>query len=128
MPDTQRTKLNLPKIWPQASGNRFYATSGIDSDLDIQIQVAKPKLKKPRPYKVVLLNDDYTPMQFVVIVLQKFFDMNEVDAVHTMLSVHYNGSGVCGVFSYEIAEMKVRRVQDFSHQHSFPLQCTMEPE
>lgn len=95
---------------------------------DIQVQDSKPKLKKPRLYKVVLLNDDYTPMEFVVYVLRKYFDMQEEAAVTIMLGVHQSGSGVCGRFTREIAEMKVRDVLECARRHQHPLQCTMEPD
>ena len=100
----------------------------IPARIDSQVQDAKPKLKKPRLYKVVLLNDDYTPMEFVVHILQKFFGMQEGLAVSIMLNVHQKGSGICGVFTREIAEMKVREVLDCARRHQHPLQCTMEPE
>ena len=92
------------------------------------VEDKKPKLKKPRPYKVVLVNDDYTPMDFVVYVLQKYFEMSEQRAVLIMLDVHRSGSGVCGLYPREIAEMKVRDVLEFAKSHQHPLQCTMEPE
>lgn len=84
--------------------------------------------KKPSLYKVLLLNDDYTPMDFVVLVLQKFFGKNIEDATDIMLHVHHQGVGVCGVYSYEVAETKVAQVLDFGRQHQHPLQCTMERE
>ena len=77
-------------------------------------------------YKVILLNDDYTPMEFVVYVLQKIFNKNQEDATQIMLHVHQNGIGVCGVFSYEIAETKVIQVLESSRKNDHPLQCTME--
>lgn len=95
---------------------------------DLKTQRTKPKLKKPRLYKVILVNDDYTPMHFVVYVLQKFFAMPEERAVSVMLNVHQRGRGVCGVYAREIAEMKVRDVLDCARRHNHPLQCTMEPE
>lgn len=94
----------------------------------IKPQEAKPELKKPRLYKVVLLNDDYTPMDFVVQVLQTYFEMQEELAVQIMLNVHQSGSGICGRFTREIAEMKVRDVLECARRHQHPLQCTMEPE
>ena len=96
--------------------------------IDTQVQDSKPKLKKPRLYKVVLLNDDYTPMQFVIDVLQTYFNMTEELAVSIMLKVHQSGSGVCGRFTREIAEMKVRDVLECAKRYEHPLQCTMEPE
>lgn len=88
----------------------------------------KPKTKKPSLYRVLLLNDDYTPMEFVVHVLQRFFHMGMEDATRVMLHVHRRGVGLCGVFTYEIAETKVEQVMDFARQHQHPLQCTMEQE
>ncbi len=95
---------------------------------DTQLQDSKPELKKPRLYKVILLNDDYTPMEFVVNILCTYFSMPEELAVTLMIKVHQSGSGVCGRFTREIAEMKVRDVLDFARVHQHPLQCTMEPE
>ena len=85
---------------------------------------AKPK--KPSLYKVLMLNDDYTPMEFVVLCLQRFFRMDLEDATRVMLHVHQRGVGVCGIFSYEVAETKVNQVIDFARQHQHPLQCTLE--
>lgn len=100
----------------------------IQRDDGVAVQEAKPKLKKPKLYKVLLLNDDYTPMEFVVMVLERFFGMGREQAVRIMLHVHQRGIGVCGVFPRDIAETKVRLVMDFSRDHRHPLQCTMEPE
>ncbi len=86
----------------------------------------RTRTKKPQPYKVLMLNDDYTPMEFVVLCLQRFFRMSIEDATRVMLHVHQKGVGVCGVFSYEIAETKVEQVMDFARQNQHPLQCTME--
>lgn len=88
----------------------------------------RPKTKKPSLYKVLLLNDDYTPMEFVVHVLEKYFNKGREDATRIMLQVHQKGVGVCGVYTYEVAETKVTQVIDFSRQHGHPLQCTMEKE
>ncbi|MEQ9520148.1 MAG: ATP-dependent Clp protease adapter ClpS [Parvibaculum sp.] len=88
----------------------------------------KPKTKKPSLYKVLLLNDDYTPMEFVVHVLQRFFSKDMEAATTIMLHVHQNGVGICGVFTYEVAETKVAQVVDFARQNQHPLQCTMERE
>ncbi len=88
----------------------------------------RPKVKKPSLYKVLLLNDDYTPMEFVVHILEKFFSKSREDAVEVMLHVHRHGVGVCGVFTYEVAETKVAQVIEFSRRHQHPLQCTMEKE
>jgi len=86
----------------------------------------RTRTKKPSPYKVLMLNDDYTPMEFVVLCLQRFFRMNIEDATRVMLHVHQKGVGVCGVFSYEVAETKVSQVVDFARQNQHPLQCTLE--
>tara|TARA_B100001057_G_scaffold225797_1_gene226191 strand:+ start:363 stop:755 length:393 start_codon:yes stop_codon:yes gene_type:complete len=84
--------------------------------------------KKPSMYKVLLLNDDYTPMEFVVYVLQRFFSKNADDATKIMMHVHQNGVGICGVFTFEVAETKVSQVMDLARQHDHPLQCTMEKD
>lgn len=86
------------------------------------------KTAKPSLYKVLMLNDDYTPMEFVVLTLQRFFKMSLDDATRVMLHVHQRGVGVCGIFTYEVAETKVNQVIDFARQHQHPLQCTMEKE
>ena len=88
----------------------------------------RTKTKKPSMYKVLLLNDDYTPMEFVVYVLQRFFSKSVEDATKIMLHVHQNGVGICGVFTYEVAETKVSQVMDLARQHDHPLQCTMEKD
>jgi ATP-dependent Clp protease adaptor protein ClpS len=87
---------------------------------------AKPRTKRPNLYRVLLLNDDYTPMEFVVHVLERFFNKNREDATRIMLHVHQNGVGECGVFTYEVAETKVTQVMDFARKHQHPLQCVME--
>jgi ATP-dependent Clp protease adaptor protein ClpS len=89
---------------------------------------AKPKTRKPSMYKVLMLNDDYTPMEFVVHVLERFFSKNREEAQRIMLHVHRRGVGICGVFTYEVAESKVTQVMDFARQHQHPLQCTLEKE
>jgi ATP-dependent Clp protease adaptor protein ClpS len=89
---------------------------------------AKPKTKKPSMYKVLMLNDDYTPMEFVVHILERFFSKSREEATRIMLHVHRRGVGICGVFTYEVAETKVTQVMDFARQHQHPLQCTLEKE
>lgn len=89
---------------------------------------SKPKTKKPSMYKVLMLNDDYTPMEFVVHVLERFFSKSREDATRIMLHVHRRGVGVCGVYTYEVAETKVTQVIDFARQHQHPLQCTLEKD
>ena len=86
----------------------------------------RTRTKQPSPYKVLMLNDDYTPMEFVVLCLQRFFRMSIEDATRVMLHVHQKGVGVCGIFTYEVAETKVAQVMDFAKQNQHPLQCTME--
>jgi ATP-dependent Clp protease adaptor protein ClpS len=89
---------------------------------------AKPKTKKPSMYKVLMLNDDYTPMEFVVHILERFFNKNRQEATRIMLHVHKRGVGICGVYTYEVAETKVTQVIDFARQHQHPLQCTLEKD
>ena len=89
---------------------------------------AKPKTKKPSMYKVLMLNDDYTPMEFVVHVIERFFSKTREEATRIMLHVHHRGVGICGVFTYEVAETKVTQVMDFARQHQHPLQCTLEKD
>jgi len=100
-----------------------------DEDDDSSVLVeTRTKTKRPPLYKVLLLNDDYTPMEFVVHVLERFFGMTHAQAFEIMLTVHKKGLAVVGVFSHEIAETKVVQVMDFAHRHQHPLQCTMEKE
>ena len=92
----------------------------------LAVQEAEPKVKRPPLYSVVMLNDDFTPMEFVVHVLESFFSMDREKAVRVMLQVHTQGKGVCGIFSREIAETKVSQVNDYSRENNHPLLCTME--
>jgi ATP-dependent Clp protease adaptor protein ClpS len=92
----------------------------------LAVETAKPETARPPLYQVVLLNDDYTPMEFVVAVLETFFNMNREKATQIMLHVHTRGKGVCGVFTREVAESKVTQVNEFSRSHQHPLLCTME--
>ena len=94
-----------------------------DEELDV---ATRPKTEKPRKYVVVLHNDDYTTMEFVVHVLEKFFHLGETEATRVMLHVHQRGVGVCGIFPYEVAETKVAQVIEFARQNQHPLQCTLE--
>ena|SRR5258706_9955420 len=96
------------------------------ADHDLVTEEAKPRLKRPPLYRVVLLNDDYTPMEFVVQVLEKIFSLDRTTATRIMLEVHTKGKGVCGVYTYEIAETKVAQVTGLAQQHQHPLLCTME--
>jgi len=137
----------MERAFPRAGGPNIMGTVGPEgtrparpkmSDVDKRnggegpaasvIVKAKPKTKKPSMYKVLMLNDDYTPMEFVVHVLERFFNKGREEATRIMLHVHQKGVGICGVFTYEIAETKVAQVMDFARQHQHPLQCTMEKE
>jgi ATP-dependent Clp protease adaptor protein ClpS len=92
----------------------------------VVITKTKPQTKRPNLYRVLLLNDDYTPMEFVVHVLERFFNKDRETATRIMLHVHHHGIGECGVFTYEVAETKVTQVMDFARKHQHPLQCVME--
>jgi ATP-dependent Clp protease adaptor protein ClpS len=93
---------------------------------DSVLEAKKAKVKLPPMYKVMLLNDDYTPMEFVVLVLQKFFSMTRERATQVMLKVHREGMGICGVYPRDVASTKVQQVADYSRKHQHPLQCVME--
>ena len=93
---------------------------------DLAIQEAEPKLERHPLYKVVLINDDYTPMDFVVHILESFFAIDRENATRIMLEVHTHGKGVCGIFTHEIAETKVSQVNNYSRENQHPLLCTME--
>lgn len=97
------------------------------NDTGTVVEKARPKLKRPPLYNVILLNDDYTPMDFVVEILEYFFSMSREQATRVMLQVHTQGKGVCGQFSREIAETKVHQVNSFSRDNQHPLKCTLEP-
>ena len=97
-----------------------------ESEHGTLVAPAKPEVAKPPMYQVVILNDDYTPMDFVVSVLETFFSMTRQTATQVMLHVHTRGKGVCGVFTREVAETKVTQVNEFSRSHQHPLLCTME--
>jgi ATP-dependent Clp protease adaptor protein ClpS len=97
-----------------------------DQEGDLAVQIAKPQLKKPPLYKVVMLNDDYTPMDFVVEVLEQFFGMDTERATRTMLMVHTEGRATCGIYTKDIAETKVLMVNHYSQEHQHPLLCEIE--
>jgi ATP-dependent Clp protease adaptor protein ClpS len=99
---------------------------GHTDDHDLALDEARPKVKRPSLYRVVLINDDFTPMEFVVEVLQSIFRMERTRATRVMLEVHTKGKGVCGVYSYDIAETKVAQVTSVAQQQQHPLLCTME--
>ena len=110
-----------------ADGNKRSRDDGGEGKTGL-ITKTRPKTKRPSLYKVLILNDDYTPMEFVVHVLERFFNKGREDATRIMLHVHHKGVGICGVYTYEVAETKVTQVMDFARQHQHPLQCTMEKE
>jgi ATP-dependent Clp protease adaptor protein ClpS len=97
-----------------------------DSDGSLALQESKPALKRPPLFKVVLINDDYTPMEFVVEVLEMFFRMNREQATHVMLTVHTKGKGVCGIYTRDIAENKAAQVNQYAREHEHPLLCEIE--
>ncbi len=97
-----------------------------NQQIDAHLVAEKAKIKRPKLYKVMLLNDDYTPMEFVVMILQKFFSMSGEQATQVMLKVHRDGFGVCGIFVKDVATTKLELVAGFSREHQHPLQCTME--
>jgi len=113
---------------PRAHANRPMSewTPSEDQDSGTAVEESKPALKRPPLYKVLLMNDDYTPMEFVVHVLETFFRMSREKATQVMLHVHTRGVGVCGVFTHDIAETKVTQVNSFAREHHHPLLCTME--
>jgi len=121
---------SAPRWAVTAAGDGGDADSGDDeTDGQNQLGVAtrtRARPKKPSQYKVLMLNDDYTPMEFVVLVLKRFFRMDLEQATRVMLHVHQRGVGVCGIFPYEVAETKVNQVMDFAREHQHPLQCTLE--
>ena len=99
---------------------------GGNGNYDLAVEEARPKVKQPPLYRVILVNDDYTPMEFVVDILETVFSMERTRATQVMLEVHTKGKGVCGVFNFEIAETKVAQVAALAQQHQHPLLCTME--
>ena len=103
---------------PEKASNR--------QDEGLALQEAKPKVKRPPLYKVILINDDYTPMDFVVHILEIFFSLDRPTATRIMLEVHTRGKGVCGIYTHEIAETKVSQVNAYAREHQHPLMCTME--
>lgn len=133
-PDQQHDDaMRAGAVWlgvaPTLSDDNESSDNGDDNDANTGlITKTRPKTKRPNLYKVLLLNDDYTPMEFVVHVLERFFKKNRQEATSIMLHVHQKGVGICGVYTYEVAETKVGQVTDFARQHQHPLQCTMEKE
>ncbi len=117
--------LSPPPGAPVLAGDEDRRGDDGDSQIGIATKT-RTRPKKPSQYKVLMLNDDYTPMEFVVIVLKRFFRMDMEEATRVMLHVHQRGVGVCGVFTYEVAETKVNQVMDFARENQHPLQCTLE--
>ena len=123
---TPRSTDHVLELRPRGAGDDDSDRAG-DGQLGIATKTkTKAKPKKPSQYKVLMLNDDYTPMEFVVMVLKRFFRMDLEQATRVMLHVHQRGVGVCGIFPYEVAETKVNQVMDFARQNQHPLQCTLE--
>jgi ATP-dependent Clp protease adaptor protein ClpS len=126
---TSRPEPALPAafiITAAGSNNDEHRSGGSSGPTTSVITKVKPKTKRPNLYRVLILNDDYTPMEFVVLVLEKFFQKDVESATKIMLHVHHHGIGECGVFTYEIAETKVTQVMDFARKYQHPLQCVME--
>ena len=129
LPLTSRFDSLLPAVVAASApqmGNDENRTGGAGGPATSVIAKVKPKTKRPNLYRVLILNDDYTPMEFVVHVLEKFFQKDVEAATKIMLHVHHHGIGECGVFTYEIAETKVTQVMDYARKSQHPLQCVME--
>ena len=125
----QNLSVSSAHLDPLAAIPPYAADKDKDGDSENEVGIAtktRAKPKKPSQYKVLMLNDDYTPMEFVVMVLKRFFSMDLEQATRVMLHVHQKGVGVCGIFPYEVAETKVNQVMDFARQNQHPLQCTLE--
>lgn len=124
--DLETIHLHESRSWPRASNSGEGGDERIDHDSGFAAITEKPKLQKPPLYKVVLINDDYTPMDFVVEVLCSFFAMNVEKATQIMLKVHTEGKGVCGVFGKDVAETKAAQVNDYARECEQPLLCSVE--
>jgi ATP-dependent Clp protease adaptor protein ClpS len=122
-PESPETEQTVPQLPFKLSEK----PDGPDGDPAL-LTKTKPKTQRPPMYKVLLLNDDFTPMEFVVHILERFFGLNHAQAFEIMLTVHKKGLAVVGVFSFEVAETKVAQVMDFARRHQHPLQCTMEKD
>ena len=112
---------------PEGPNDPMRPDGGDDAGLGIATKT-RVRTKKPSMYRVLILNDDYTPMEFVVLILERFFGKSREQATRIMLHVHQKGVGVCGVYTYEVAETKVAQVMDMARRNEHPLQCTMEKE
>jgi len=119
------SETNGSGLLPVANGNKNVPYVSTEGDTSIQ---TVPRVETPKMYKVILLNDDYTPMDFVVLILRRFFGKNEDEATKVMLDVHKKGSGIAGVFTLEVAEMKVMQANQFSQMNEHPLKSTLEEE
>ena len=122
---TPHTRMNDPERPGGPDGGQTGDDDGIEYGLSTQTRV---RTKKPSLYRVLLLNDDYTPMEFVVFILERFFNRSREQATRIMLHVHQKGVGLCGVYTYEVAETKVAQVLDLAKRHEHPLQCVMEKD
>ena len=121
----------LPMLMVEYDSAIVAGPAGKDDEGGTGLGVAtrtRTRTKTPSPYKVLMLNDDYTPMEFVVHILERFFAKSRQEATRIMLHVHKRGVGICGVYTYEVAETKVTQVMDFARQHQHPLQCTLEKD
>lgn len=127
MVDSNRILLECAEDLPHEDGGQGDDSHENTPQHGIALKT-RPKTQKPAMYKVLLLNDDYTPMEFVVHVLEKIFNKSRQEATDIMLHVHRRGVGVCGIFTFEVAETKVAQVMDFARTNEQPLQCTMERE
>jgi ATP-dependent Clp protease adaptor protein ClpS len=119
-------QAGVPDLRPRLADDERRRRAGEGTPGNAVITRTKPQTKKPSLYRVLILNDDYTPMEFVVHVLERFFNKDREAATQIMLHVHHHGIGECGVFTYEVAETKVTQVMDFARKHQHPLQCVME--
>jgi ATP-dependent Clp protease adaptor protein ClpS len=124
----EKKQIDLSSSTPQVTLSKGDEDQGGRDGDSGTVTLTRTKTQKPSMYKVLLLNDDYTPMEFVIYVLQRFFSKSAEDATKVMLHVHQSGVGICGVFTYEVAETKVTQVMDMARQHGHPLQCTMEKD
>lgn len=123
------TMIDQDHISPRASDDDSDDAIGGDGDGQSGLATkTRTKTKKPSMYKVLMLNDDYTPMEFVVMILEQFFSKQHEEALQIMLHVHQKGVGICGVFTYEVAETKVTQVMDYARKNQHPLQCTLEKD
>lgn len=126
----KKIDLDNAMHWVLSDGEDEHHDDGdrFDEDETNILLKTRPKTKKPDLYKVLLLNDDYTPMEFVIHILERFFNKNKQEATDIMMHVHRRGVGICGIFTFEIAETKVVQIMDFARANEQPLQCIMEKE